>query len=218
MKYFLRYLLLVVVTILAFNKDVAEARYPLSNEARIRDYLLNQANFSARERPVLDSDESVHVEIMLQFYAMLDLNERDQVITTASWLNMRWTDERLSWNTSEFGGEDVVVIFIDEIWTPKLFISNALDIDSLSIISPERGSILLTSDGSVSLGTPLVLSTQCPILIYYFPFDTQVCPFFFFPQNQHSEKLILTTKTSPVLASLELQIGNSPTLPATIIP
>ncbi|PIK35928.1 putative acetylcholine receptor subunit beta-like 1-like [Apostichopus japonicus] len=76
---------------------------------------------------------------------------------------MRWTDERLSWNASEFGGEDIVIMFIDEIWTPKVFIPNVLDSDSLSIISPERGSILLTSDGSVNLGTPLLVATQCPI-------------------------------------------------------
>ncbi|XP_071830847.1 acetylcholine receptor subunit delta-like [Apostichopus japonicus] len=196
MKYFLCYLLCAVAIIFVLNQDVAEARYPMSNEALIRDYLLNQANFSARERPVLDSDDPVHVIMTMEFYAMLDLNERDQVITTSSWLTMRWTDGRLSWNASEFGGEDIVIIFMDEIWTPKVFIPNVLDSDSLSIISPERGSILLTSDGSVSLGTPLVVATQCPINIYYFPFDTQVCQFLIFAQNQHTEKLIYNSKTS----------------------
>ncbi|PIK45325.1 putative neuronal acetylcholine receptor subunit alpha-7-like [Apostichopus japonicus] len=116
---------------------------------------------------------------------------------------MRWTDERLSWNASEFGGEDIVIIFMDEIWTPNVFITNVLDSDSLSIISPERGSILLTSDGSVSLGTPLVVATQCPIKIYYFPFDTQVCQFVFFPKNQHTEKMIYNSKLPPSFEALQ---------------
>ncbi|XP_071830910.1 neuronal acetylcholine receptor subunit alpha-7-like isoform X2 [Apostichopus japonicus] len=113
---------------------------------------------------------------------MLDLNEKDQILTTASWLTMTWTDERMSWDPSNFSGVDLIHMYVDEIWTPKIFLSNSLSEKALGIVNSE-GSILLTSNGHVQLGTAVVQSTQCPIIITYFPFDTQHCPFSYLPDN-----------------------------------
>ncbi|KAJ8032197.1 Neuronal acetylcholine receptor subunit beta-3 [Holothuria leucospilota] len=122
---------------------------------------------------------------------MIDLNEREQIITTASWMTLMWKDERLTWDPEEFGGETSVVVYIDEIWTPKMFIANVLSTDNLILFSAERGLILVTSDGIASLGTPVVQATHCPVDIDYFPYDTQVCPFYIFPENLPVEKMYL---------------------------
>ncbi|KAJ8032453.1 Neuronal acetylcholine receptor subunit beta-3 [Holothuria leucospilota] len=177
-------------------------RYPKSDETRIREFLFNQANYSSKERPVINSKDTVRVGMKLQFYAMLDLNERDQVLTTASWMTLVWKDERLSWNPSDFGGENVVVLSLDEIWTPKIFLGNSIATDALSIISADRGSILLTSEGVANLGAPLVQSTQCEMTIMYFPFDAQVCRFEFYAENQYQEKMDLFTLPSSQSSSL----------------
>lgn len=36
-----------------------------------------------------------------------------------------WKDERLTWDPAEFGGLNIVVMHPDEIWIPKIFLSNS---------------------------------------------------------------------------------------------
>ncbi|KAJ8026585.1 Neuronal acetylcholine receptor subunit alpha-9 [Holothuria leucospilota] len=177
--------------VLKYFLIVTQARFSRNLEERVRDYLLHE-NYTRRDRPVLDSSRTVHVTMRLQTYAMLDLNERDEVLTTASWLNVMWKDERLTWNPAEFGGLNIVVMHPDEIWMPKIFLSNSFNKDSLEVTSPEKGSIILTSEGIVDFGSPLVQSTHCPLNVRYFPFDTQICPFLFSPVNQYYEHMYLS--------------------------
>ncbi|XP_071830991.1 neuronal acetylcholine receptor subunit alpha-10-like [Apostichopus japonicus] len=187
------------------------AKYPRSYEGQIREYLLKHANYSSMERPITGAASTVHVTIALQIFSMLDLNERDQVITTSGWIYMRWRDERLSWIPQDFGNITVMPISINEIWTPMIFLSNTLDSQSLNIISPERGGVLLDSNGIVSLGTPLIMSTLCPLKVQYFPFDTQVCAFRFLPSNQYADILYLSTlpaRDVSDISSLQWSITN----------
>ncbi|XP_071835103.1 neuronal acetylcholine receptor subunit alpha-7-like [Apostichopus japonicus] len=172
---------ILTTCILLFIVSGIAARYPRSAEGELRHFLLNQENRSPRDRPVLNASDTVVVGLKVKFYAMLDLNEKDQVLTTASWLTMTWTDERMSWDPSNFSGVDLIHMYVDEIWTPKIFLSNSLSEKALGIVNSE-GSILLTSNGHVQLGTAVVQSTQCPIIITYFPFDKH-CPFSYLPDN-----------------------------------
>ncbi|XP_071830776.1 neuronal acetylcholine receptor subunit alpha-7-like isoform X3 [Apostichopus japonicus] len=165
------------------------ARYPRSAEGELRHFLLNQENHSPRDRPVLNASDTVVVGLDVEFYAMLDLNEKDQILTTASWLTMTWTDERMSWDPSNFSGVDLIHMYVDEIWIPKIFLSNSLSEEALGIVNSERGSILLTSNGHVHLGAPVVQSTQCHIIITYFPFDTQLCPFHYIPETMLAHQM-----------------------------
>ncbi|XP_071830975.1 acetylcholine receptor subunit alpha-like 1 isoform X2 [Apostichopus japonicus] len=184
---------------------------PKSFEGEIRDRLLNNANYSSRERPVINASDTVQVDMKMHIHAMIDLNEHDQVLTTAVWISLQWKDLRLSWNASEFGDVTVVPVYVEEIWTPSIFITNALDSDSLSIVSPERGMILLDSDGVATMGTPAVLSTQCPLSIHYFPYDKQVCRYHFLPTNQHNDLVKILTRSQGLLgtySSLDWTITN----------
>ncbi|PIK35929.1 hypothetical protein BSL78_27246 [Apostichopus japonicus] len=76
----------------------------------------------------------------------------------------------------------------------------------MSIASPGRGVLLLTSDGTVSLSTTIVLSTKCSLMVQYFPYDTQLCPLYFFPENQPSDKISLIS-SSPIDATAKDDIN-----------
>ncbi|KAJ8032459.1 Neuronal acetylcholine receptor subunit beta-3 [Holothuria leucospilota] len=115
--------------------NLAVARYPKNAEGRVRDFLLRHSNYSTRDRPVLNSNDTVYVALQMEMYAMLDLY---------------WTDQRLTWNPDDFEGEDLLVI---------------LSKDALGTAFTDRGSIELTSDGFVLYGMPMFQSTQCPMNI-----------------------------------------------------
>ncbi|KAJ8023510.1 Neuronal acetylcholine receptor subunit alpha-10 [Holothuria leucospilota] len=179
------------------------ARHPRSAEGRVRDYLLNQANYSSKERPVLNSDDAVHVVLSMQLFAMLDLNERDEIVTTASWLNLAWRDERLTWTPQDFNNTDLVTMYAEEIWTPQIFLLNSLDSFGSSIASSNQGQILLTSEGNVLYGAPFIQASQCHMSIRYFPFDIQGCPLTFIPGNELAENIYITTELSRYQSSIK---------------
>ncbi|PIK39765.1 nicotinic acetylcholine receptor subunit type N [Apostichopus japonicus] len=43
----------------------------------------------------------------------------------------------------------------------------------------------------MQLGGALIQTTQCPVNVVYFPFDSQACPFYFLPENQIEEHVTL---------------------------
>ncbi|XP_071824533.1 neuronal acetylcholine receptor subunit alpha-6-like [Apostichopus japonicus] len=182
------YVFLLIIATPAFARKNAEGR--------IREYVLNQPGYSPRERPVLNASDPVNVTLSLQIYAMVDLNEKDQTITTASWITLTWRDERLTWDPNEFEGSDNVIVYYDEIWTPSIVLTYAVKLDGMQVVTVDRGTIKLYYDGSVVLGTPYIQTTQCQMIIYYFPFDTQTCLLIFTPENQSTKELNFTTTTS----------------------
>ncbi|KAJ8032454.1 Neuronal acetylcholine receptor subunit alpha-9 [Holothuria leucospilota] len=103
-------------------------------------------------------------------------------------------------------------MYTDEIWTPKIALSVTLQSYGVDI-APHHGLINLQSDGTATLGTPIVQTTQCPVIVISFPFDTQVCAFFFSPENQPGRKVSLFAKTpteaeKSVLESSEWKFTN----------
>ncbi|XP_071825023.1 neuronal acetylcholine receptor subunit beta-2-like isoform X2 [Apostichopus japonicus] len=180
----------------------AFARNPKSAEGRIRDYILNQPDYSPRERPVLNSNLSVNVNIQVQIYGMLDLNEKDQTVTIASWTQLSWRDERLTWNPNDFEGVLCVVVYFDEIWTPRILLSNAMSFEGLQVVSANRGTILLYCDGTVFLGTSFVQCTQCAMKFRNFPFDTQSCQLVFSPENQSKQQINFTASDPRMPSSI----------------
>ena len=51
-------------------------------------------------------------------------DEKNQLLTTCMWFNLVWTDYQLSWNTSEYGGVDSVVIQPRNLWIPDILLYN----------------------------------------------------------------------------------------------
>lgn len=51
-------------------------------------------------------------------------DEKNQVLTTNLWLEMRWTDENLKWNPDEYGGIKLLHMPSNELWTPDIVLYN----------------------------------------------------------------------------------------------
>lgn len=51
-------------------------------------------------------------------------DEKNQQLTTSSWMNVNWKDERLSWNTSKWNGVQKLHIPHERIWKPDIILTN----------------------------------------------------------------------------------------------
>lgn len=46
----------------------------------------------------------------------IEVDENKNLFTVNGWTNMEWSDDRLKWNSSQFGGKTVMHLMDHEIW------------------------------------------------------------------------------------------------------
>lgn len=46
----------------------------------------------------------------------IDIDEKTDTFTAFGWTKMMWTDDRLKWNSSDYGGRGLIHMMEHEIW------------------------------------------------------------------------------------------------------
>ncbi|PNI36954.1 CHRNB1 isoform 4 [Pan troglodytes] len=115
-------------------------------------------------------------------------------MSTKVYLDLEWTDYRLSWDPAEHDGIDLLRITAESVWLPDVVLLNnndgnfdvALDI-----------SVVVSSDGSVRWQPPGIYRSSCSIQVTYFPFDWQNCTMVFSSYSYDSSEVSLQTGLGP---------------------
>ncbi|XP_008589609.1 PREDICTED: 5-hydroxytryptamine receptor 3A isoform X2 [Galeopterus variegatus] len=136
---------------------------------RLSDYLL--ANYRKGVRPVRDWRKPTTVAVDVIVYAILNVDEKNQVLTTYIWYRQFWIDEFLQWNPEDFDNITKLSIPTDSIWVPDILINEFVDVGK----SPDIPYVYVRHDGEVRNYKPLQVVTACSLDIYNFPFDVQNC-------------------------------------------
>ncbi|XP_008071510.1 5-hydroxytryptamine receptor 3A isoform X2 [Carlito syrichta] len=136
---------------------------------RLSDYLL--ANYKKSVRPVRDWRKPTTVSIDVIVYAILNVDEKNQVLTTYIWYRQYWTDEFLQWSPEDFDNITKLSIPTDSIWVPDILINEFVDVGK----SPDIPYVYVRHHGEVQNYKPLQVVTACSLDIYNFPFDVQNC-------------------------------------------
>uniref|UniRef100_A0A2K6Q453 5-hydroxytryptamine receptor 3A n=2 Tax=Rhinopithecus roxellana TaxID=61622 RepID=A0A2K6Q453_RHIRO len=136
---------------------------------RLSDYLLT--NYRKGVRPVRDWRKPTTVSIDVIVYAILNVDEKNQVLTTYIWYRQYWTDEFLQWNPEDFDNITKLSIPTDSIWVPDILINEFVDVGK----SPNIPYVYIRHQGEVQNYKPLQVVTACSLDIYNFPFDVQNC-------------------------------------------
>ncbi|CAH1252053.1 neuronal acetylcholine receptor subunit alpha-10-like isoform X2 [Branchiostoma lanceolatum] len=95
-------------------------------------------------------------------------------MTTNLWLRQRWRDEFLTWNSSEHGNIQTVIIKSDLIWRPDIVLYNRIHEEGWSD-TPDT-NVRVSSTGDVIWGYPATILSSCVMDISNFPYDVQRCP------------------------------------------
>nr|XP_004666514.2 5-hydroxytryptamine receptor 3A isoform X2 [Jaculus jaculus] len=136
---------------------------------RLSDHLL--AHYRKGVRPVLDWRKPTTISIDVIIYAILSVDEKNQVLTTYIWYRQFWTDEFLQWNPEDFDNITKLSIPTDSIWVPDILINEFVDVGK----SPSIPYVYVQHQGKVQNYKPLQVVTACSLDIYNFPFDVQNC-------------------------------------------
>nr|XP_055054679.1 cholinergic receptor, nicotinic, beta 1 (muscle) like [Misgurnus anguillicaudatus] len=143
-------------------------------ERRLLEYLFRDYNLKVR--PAETWNQRVMVRVGMTLVQLISLNEKNEEMTTNVFMNMEWTDYRLSWDPKEYDNIDVVRIPPIKVWRPDIYLINNNDgqFDVALYVN-----VLVNSSGTVSWYPPAIYRSTCSIQVAYFPFDWQNCTMVF---------------------------------------
>ncbi|XP_019881721.2 acetylcholine receptor subunit alpha [Aethina tumida] len=122
---------------------------------RLRADLLRQYN--PYVRPVVDHNDFTEVNMSLSTHSVI-LNQKKGIMEVKGECKMKWRDEKMVWNSSEYGGITNLHIFRREIWQPDLILYNSVG-DNGNIL--EDTMLIARDDGVVEWNASMTLTSWC---------------------------------------------------------
>ncbi|KAM4012605.1 acetylcholine receptor subunit epsilon-like, partial [Anomaloglossus baeobatrachus] len=156
----------------------------VNEEVRLVNELFS--NYDKMSRPVKSIKDIIEVKLKLTLTNLISLNEKEETMTTNVWLLLEWYDFRMTWNTSEYGGIEVVRIPPDMVWLPEIVLENNVD-GQFDVAY--YANVLVYSDGLMSWLPPAIFRSACSIEVTYFPFDWQNCTLVFRSQTYNAQEV-----------------------------
>ncbi|XP_018495904.1 acetylcholine receptor subunit beta-like 1 [Galendromus occidentalis] len=115
---------------------------------------------------------TVEVEFGLSFIQLINVNEKNQIMTSNVWLQLKWADYQLRWDEADYGGISVLRLPPDKVWKPDIVLFNNAD-GNYEV--RYKSNILIYPGGSIMWVPPAIYQSSCTIDVTYFPFDQQKC-------------------------------------------
>nr|XP_018912441.1 PREDICTED: acetylcholine receptor subunit alpha-L1 isoform X1 [Bemisia tabaci]XP_018912442.1 PREDICTED: acetylcholine receptor subunit alpha-L1 isoform X2 [Bemisia tabaci] len=159
--------LFVFLLILVYALTVARGN---PDAKRLYDDLLS--NYNRLIRPVSNNTNTVLVKLGLRLSQLIDLNLKDQILTTNVWLEHEWEDHKFRWDPAEYGGCKELYVPSEHIWLPDIVLYNNADGE---YVVTTMTKAVLHFDGKVVWTPPAIFKSSCEIDVRYFPFDQQTC-------------------------------------------
>ncbi|KAI8484325.1 acetylcholine-gated cation-selective channel [Branchiostoma belcheri] len=150
------------------------------------DLLGENSSYTPDVRPVYDSRTPTDVTVNMALAHIIDMDEKNQVLTADVWLRLNWTDEFLTWNATEYGGIDLITVKAAKIWRPDFFLYHNVNHEFDGWL---EDVVMISSDGQVDWKAPAVTMSACLVDVSDFPFDKQKCPLKFGSWNQDGRQV-----------------------------
>ena len=121
------------------------------------------------------SESGTDVNVQIRFFKVEAIQAHRGSMRLKIWFRLTWKDDRLAWNTSQYGGIDT--LWFDghdlQIWTPDITPYNTKD-GFTNTLSPANA--VVSSSGSVFWSRPGILDIMCKFSgLSKFPYDTLKC-------------------------------------------
>jgi len=139
---------------------------------RLYDNLLRRSGYNKLIRPVGNNTDKLTVRLGLRLSQLIDVDEKNQIMTTNVWLTQEWDDYKLKWNPEDYGGVDRLYVPSEEIWLPDIVLYNNADGNYEVTLMTKA---MLTCTGTVFWEPPVIYKSSCQMDTEFFPYDEQLC-------------------------------------------
>ncbi|XP_026872465.2 neuronal acetylcholine receptor subunit beta-3b isoform X2 [Electrophorus electricus] len=137
--------------------------------ALLRDLFLGYQRWV---RPAEQTNSTVKVRFGLKISQLVDVDEKNQLMTTNVWLWQEWEDYKLRWNPEDYGGITFIRVPSESIWLPDIVLYENAD-------GRFEGSLMTKAiikyNGAVAWTPPASYKSACTMDVTFFPFDRQNC-------------------------------------------
>ncbi|VDK17919.1 unnamed protein product [Anisakis simplex] len=159
-------LLLHLLGIMLMLTEGSDEEYRLLQDLR--------KNYDPQERPIRDHHDPIVVNLRVILQQLVDVDEKNQMITLMIWLQQTWTDYKMKWDPEEYGGITNVRFpsAAGGLWKPDVLLFNSAD-DKFDASYPVN--IVVKHTGDILFAPPGIVKSSCEIDITWFPFDEQIC-------------------------------------------
>ncbi|CEF66727.1 Nicotinic acetylcholine receptor family and Neurotransmitter-gated ion-channel transmembrane domain and Neurotransmitter-gated ion-channel family and Neurotransmitter-gated ion-channel ligand-binding domain and Nicotinic acetylcholine-gated receptor, transmembrane domain-containing protein [Strongyloides ratti] len=124
-------------------------------------------------RPSIRHDMPINVIFSFSLTQIIDVDEKNQIITTNGWINQKWNDYKLVWNPRKYDNITKIHIAFDKLWKPDIVLYNNADSEyTKSILSTD---LIVDYQGNVTWISTGIFKSSCPLDVRYYPFDSQNC-------------------------------------------
>ncbi|XP_074712664.1 neuronal acetylcholine receptor subunit beta-3 isoform X3 [Strix uralensis] len=163
-------LCLVLFVLCLSRSDVAAFSSIAENEDALLKHLFQ--GYQKWVRPVENSNDTIKVLFGLKISQLVDVDEKNQLMTTNVWLKQEWIDYKLSWNPEEYGGITAIRVPSESLWLPDIVLfENADGRFEGSLMT----KVIVKYNGVVTWMPPASYKSSCMMDVTFFPFDRQNC-------------------------------------------
>ncbi|XP_064592491.1 neuronal acetylcholine receptor subunit beta-3 isoform X2 [Zonotrichia leucophrys gambelii] len=163
-------LCLVLIVLCLSRSDVNAFSSVAENEDALLKHLFE--GYQKWVRPVENSNDTIKVLFGLKISQLVDVDEKNQLMTTNVWLKQEWIDHKLSWNPDEYGGITAIRVPSESLWLPDIVLFENAD-------GRFEGSLMTKAivkyNGVVTWTPPASYKSSCTMDVTFFPFDRQNC-------------------------------------------
>ncbi|XP_029000026.1 neuronal acetylcholine receptor subunit alpha-5 isoform X2 [Betta splendens] len=145
----------------------------LSSYAKAEDKLIKYLfkNYQKWVRPVEYLNQTIQVKFGLAISQLVDVDEKNQLMTTNVWMKQVWADMKLRWNPDDYLGITTIRVPSDRIWLPDVVLYDNSDGHFEGTVT----KAVIKYDGTILWTPPANYKSACTIDVTFFPFDLQNC-------------------------------------------
>ncbi|KAL4222925.1 hypothetical protein ACF0H5_018965 [Mactra antiquata] len=167
------------------------------NASDLIDDLLT--NYKTVLRPVINQTDTVYVDISLALLSILEFDEVKGILHINAYLELSWTDQRLSWNGTSYNGLDSIIVESNKVWTPMIVHLNTVEkTEKIGSDDPWQ-FIRINSTGKTFYYPGGLFSSSCTADVTYYPYDTHICSVNLAPWGLISSELQLIPSRKEIL-------------------
>ncbi|XP_045211207.1 acetylcholine receptor subunit alpha-like [Mercenaria mercenaria] len=159
------------------------------------------SNYEKRIRPVILQSHAVQVYITFTFRGLRSFDDLSGKANFLSSFTFRWKEDRLTWNASEYGGVEHIVLPHSDVWTPDVIMVDYPDLKNAP--GTNSKNVKIEYNGNAAMNSLDMLETICTVDITKYPFDRQICKILITPWGYSSDEIELIEDTNHTITVAE---------------
>ncbi|XP_046547070.1 neuronal acetylcholine receptor subunit alpha-5-like [Haliotis rubra] len=186
--------LVVLVSICRAALSGSESLPVAKNESQLFKDIFR--NYDPLVWPNQNNSPKWSIDVWMSINSLVDLNEKDQVLSLSAMFGLTWKEPLLKWDPKEYNTE-VIYVPTDKLWLPDVIVQNA--VSNYGQIGNRNLKVYLESTGTIIWFPGDFYKTYCKVDVRHYPFDTQYCKMILQPLSCERKIVNLDLAPEPIV-------------------